>query len=227
MDFKRLRFILFCSMVLGLTSFLAAQTPGMPCIDQVNISVDASCTATISPATMQPGVPSGISVGIATGVFPPAALSGGSVINGVYTGPSITINLSMVPTFVSKGKVGPIKVSVFDGSGNSCWGSATIEDKLPPVISDIPDQTVMCIVLSDAKGNPDTSITGAPSTAGTCSGFASLDYRDITSVLTCSPTNNIVKTIVRTFYVTNKNGVSASSVQNITVLAIDVDSILI
>ncbi|MFZ1791285.1 MAG: T9SS type A sorting domain-containing protein [Saprospiraceae bacterium] len=227
MDFKRLRFILFCSMVLGLTSFLAAQTPGMPCIDQVNISVDASCTATISPATMQPGVPSGISVGIATGVFPPAALSGGSVINGVYTGPSITINLSLVPTFVSKGKVGPIKVSVFDGSGNSCWGSATIEDKLPPVISDIPDQTVMCIVLSDAKGNPDTSITGAPSTAGTCSGFASLDYRDETSILTCSPTNNIVKTIVRTFYVTNKNGVSSSSVQNITVLAIDVDSILI
>lgn len=199
----------------------------MPCIDQVNLSIDPACTATITPAIMQSGTPTGVAVGIKVGVLPAASLSGGSVVNGFYRGAAIVVNLQLVPAFVSKGKVGPIEVSVYDQSNNSCWGKLTIEDKLPPVISDVPDITVTCLVTTDAAGNPDTSVTGVASASGTCSGVASIDYRDQTTNIPCSPTNDIIKTIIRTWYVTNKNGVSASSVQNITVRTLNVDTLTI
>ena len=227
MDLKQLRLILLGLMIIGLSGFVRAQSSGMPCIDQVNLSIDPACTATITPAIMQSGTTTGVAVGIKVGVLPAASLSGGSVVNGFYRGPAIVVNLQLVPAFVSKGKIGPIEVSVFDESNNSCWGKLTIEDKLPPVISDVADITVTCLVPTDAAGNPDTSVTGVASASGTCSGVASIDYRDQTTEIPCSPTNDIIKTIIRTWYVTNKNGVSASSVQNITVRTLNVDTLII
>lgn len=227
MDLKQLRLFLLGLMIIGLAGIVRAQSSGLPCIDQVNLSIEPGCTASISPATMQPGVPSGTQVGIKVGVLPNAALSGGSVVNGYYRGATITVNLKLVPAFVANGKIGPIDVHVFDGTGNSCWGKLLIEDKLPPVISDVDDITVTCLVPTDAVGNPDTSVTGVPTTEGTCSGILSLDYRDQTTNLDCSPQNDIIKVIVRTWYVTNKNGVSASSVQNITVRTLNVDTLTI
>lgn len=227
MDLKHLRLFLSGLMIIGLAGLVRAQSTGMPCIDQVNISIDTACTATITPFTMQPGVPTGTEVGIKVGVLPALSLSGGTVVNGFYRGDTIVVNLKLVPTFVSKGKVGPIEVSVFNASGNSCWGKVTIEDKLPPVISDVPDITVTCIVTTNEVGNPHPSVTGTASSAGTCSGLPTIDYRDVTTVIPCSPSNDIIKTIVRTWYVTNKTGVSSSSVQNIVVRTLNVDTLTI
>ena len=240
---KRIQFVFaFATMMLFSVNALFSQ--GTACHGTVNISIDATCTAQISPATMQPGIATGTSVAIkvsdlgltsASSALGPV-LTGGTLTAGVYTGATISINTANLPAFFATGMRG-FPVSVNDGA-NSCWGMVMLEDKLPPKIQALPDVTVSCLATADAKGNP-TPIavfgaytlaqrmstdgfpilpSGIPQTSIACSQTSTPVYLDEVTNFTCSPSELRAKLIRRIWAVTNVKGMVRRDTQSITVL---------
>ena len=154
---RRLQSLFFFLTLLVFGTGLSAQ--GLACLPSVNISIDSECSALITTTTMQPPSNGGTLVSIKLSDFKlkdDSSLSGGSLQAGVYTGANISFDFSDTDwsAFFNAGMAGPFKVSVLDGSGNSCWGTVMFEDKLPTVL-DIPaDLSIYCLYNNkDAKGN--------------------------------------------------------------------------
>ncbi|HPN71426.1 MAG TPA: hypothetical protein PLZ32_17985, partial [Saprospiraceae bacterium] len=224
---RRLHY-LFCFLaLLVFNTSLSAQ--GLACLPSVNLSIDSECTATIYPNTMQPPSNGGTLVSIKLSDFKltdASSLSGGSLQAGVYTGANISFDFSDTDwsAFFNAGMAGPFKVSVLDGSGNSCWGTVMFEDKLPPVL-DIPaDLSIYCLYNNkDAKGNP---LPGALEAVGIATAEEScsrvtISYFDIVRDRACSPTNDTVSVIQRIWTAVNVKGIATVDTQIISVIAVD------
>ena len=67
-------------------------------------------------------------------------------------------------------------------SGNSCWGTLTVEDKLGPTIEDCDHLTVPCLV--DYRPTVDGGDIPSPDFSD-CSGVMSRDYSDVISTDNC------------------------------------------
>ncbi|MBK8389823.1 MAG: T9SS type A sorting domain-containing protein [Saprospiraceae bacterium] len=224
---RRLHY-LFCFLALLVFSTgLSAQ--GLACLPSVNLSIDSECTATIYPNTMQPPSNGGTLVSIKLSDFKlkdDSSLSGGSLQAGVYTGANISFDFSDTDwsAFFNAGMAGPFKVSVLDGSGNSCWGTVMFEDKLPPVL-DIPaDLSIYCLYNNkDAKGNPAPGAlepVGIATAEESCS-KVTISYFDIVTDRACSPTNDTVSVIQRIWTAVNVKGIATVDTQIITIIAVD------
>ncbi|MBK8632539.1 MAG: hypothetical protein IPN72_02795 [Saprospiraceae bacterium] len=224
---RRLHY-LFCFLALLVFSTgLSAQ--GLACLPSVNLSIDSECTATIYPNTMQPPSNGGTLVSIKLSDFKlkdDSSLSGGSLVNGVYSGAAITVDFTSPAwsAFFNAGMAGPFKVSVLDGSGNSCWGTVMFEDKLPPVL-DIPaDLSIYCLYNNkDAKGNPAPGAlepVGIATAEESCS-KVTISYFDIVTDRACSPTNDTVSVIQRIWTAVNVKGIASVDTQTIIVRAVN------
>jgi subtilisin-like proprotein convertase family protein len=144
-----------CSFdVVVVPSLLATQT--LACQDLVNLSTNAACTATITPAQILKGGPF-------------QCLD--NYIVEVYNGTNlITKSTPTVPASVGSAWVGQqLTVKVFDAinTNNYCWANVLLEDKLPPVIT-CPAAIVIddCSVdIATATVLPTTLINAAPAVA--------------------------------------------------------------
>lgn len=97
-------------------------------------------------------------------------------------------------------------------SGNSCWGTIKVEDKLGPSITGCADLTLTC--LADYLPTTDGGDAPAPG-FDDCSDIASISYSDIVSHGNCS--TNYVALVNRTWTATDENGYTSTCSQFITV----------
>jgi len=103
------------------------------CIDTVNVSVNNLCTATITPSMVLKG-------------FNPSNTCNYGI--ELFDQNSNLINLDFTRADVGPQYVGStLKIRVFEAgvnNPNSCWGYITIEDKLPPDIVCVGNDTLDC-----------------------------------------------------------------------------------
>ena len=168
---KRLTQILFSISLCLFVSQLNAQT--FSCQNSIYVSMDATCSLTITPAMIASGIP------------PAGAVV--TVMNG-------TTVIPQPLTSVNVGKTYTVKLAI--PNGNACWGTAKIEDKAAPVLTCASSpQNINCAIQNlniatspkvvfdniPDNGIADTniaaSIFGNPAVAENC-GLYTLSYSD-------------------------------------------------
>jgi len=98
---------IFIVMLFGFYTQVSAQA--LFCNNVINVSVDASCSAVITPDM---------------------------VLEGTYNYADFTVSIAGGSNIINPSMVGQtLVVTVTNSTGNSCWGYLTIEDKLDPVIT--------------------------------------------------------------------------------------------
>ncbi len=164
------------------------------CNDNVQVSLDnANCSATITVAMISP-------------------TAAGSCPGGVFSVVVMNTNGTILPTspVVTGSEVGKkLNVKVVDNvSGNSCWGSILIEDKLAPNIV-CSNDTVFCNVNINATG-----VIKAPIVTDNCTNNATVTYTDVMNDLPCTNAD-FTGVITRTYTAKDKSGNTATCIKNI------------
>ncbi len=162
----------------------------MACNDLVQISLGANCTETVMPDMI---------------------LEGQAYDNEYYTVLVTTENGTVIPNnILTKNAIGKTYQAIvtLDGCDLSCWGYITIEDKLPPVISNCPSATVRC-GASTAPG-----VIPRPTATDACT-TVTLTSSDKEIISQCSAP--FVKVITRTWTATDAYGNKATCQQTINV----------
>jgi len=119
-DYKKTTPVLWC-LVLCMSFFgltLSAQIPDMSCASQVNVSIGEDCLLNLNPGLFTEGTETWDGVGTVT-------FSSKPPVSGII-GEDNTVDI----------ECGMYTFTV-NASGNSCWGTVKIEDKLPPVPPDV------------------------------------------------------------------------------------------
>ncbi len=173
------------------------------CQDHVNVSLDATCGATLAPANFT-ALGTGTTVVIMNGATSYGAPVASVVVAKTGAG-AYTINAVAAGNII--GNTYTVKVS--DAGGNSCWGTLKFEDKLAPVIACPGDITVNC--------DKDGATTAA---ATDCSSFT-LTSSDVVTEFPCPtpyPATGVytTKEISRTFLAIDAYGNQSTCVQKIT-----------
>ncbi len=162
----------------------------MVCNDLVQVSLDKNCVETVKPDMI---------------------LQDQAYANSNYTVVVSTANGSIVPnailTKVNIGKTYIVAVTL-NGCNLSCVGSISVEDKLPPVISNCPSATVKC-GASTAPG-----VIARPTAVDAC-GTVSLTSTDKEVVSQCL--GPYVKVITRTWTAIDQIGNKSTCVQTINI----------
>ena len=173
-------------------------TLALACVDEVEISLDQNCTATIRPEMLLTGGPYKCYEEYVVRV---QLWAGGAFIDRNPNLPGIQIDSRDI------GK--ELKITVVDtATGNSCWSKATVEDKLAPVITCVPFVSVSCSV------DPIPSNTGIPTVVENCGG-AGLSFNDNSTQGNCNL--GFQESIIRTWTATDASGNRSTCVQTITV----------
>nr|MDQ3017034.1 HYR domain-containing protein [Bacteroidota bacterium] len=100
-------------------------TTTLACNDNVQVSVDSTCTAFIGTDMILEGGPYGCYDDYIVAVQGFGSGNGGVLINSTAVGQTLTVTVTDPTT------------------GNSCWGTISVEDKIPPTI-ECRDVTIMC-----------------------------------------------------------------------------------
>ncbi|MBK7810888.1 MAG: HYR domain-containing protein [Saprospiraceae bacterium] len=142
----------------------ANPTRALACNDDVQISLDDSCWATITPDMVLEGGPYRCYDNYTVAIKDWANLNG----------PNIDRRPNIAGIQIGRQDIGRVlRVTITDPStGNNCWGKLTVEDKLPPIMTCPPNDTIPCTT------DPSPANTGIPSVYENCGG-ASLSYRDV------------------------------------------------
>jgi len=138
----------FLSALLLLCAFdtASAQCP-LGCNNSVQISLDTDCSVEVTPDMVLEGQgTSGCDYTVSVLGSNGQPIPGSPVVGAAYIGETLTVKVSL--------------------GANSCWGTITIEDKLPPIIDCPDDMTVSCYQSSDF---PD------PIATDNCDGVISVD----------------------------------------------------
>ena len=194
--------ILLTFFLLCLAQSIIAQCT-LACHNQINLSISEDCNAEVTYEMMlqSPNNPNTCSPTGSAFFFEVVVMD--------------TDGVSVLPTspFVTDSEVGltlSVKVRHLP-SGNQCWGTVLVEDKLAPVLTCPGDLTVQCTQATDS------GITGVP-TVQECSDFT-LNISDQNIDLGCGdPTRQII----RTFLATDEFGYASSCTQTISVADPDI-----
>lgn len=166
----------------------------------MQVSLDASCQATITPEMMLndddtscPGGEFYVEVSDANGVIPTSP-----VVTGEYIGQTLSVTV------------------IDEDSNNSCWGEIFIEDKMAPVIE--------CNTISMACS--DLAVYPGPEVTENCDPNPTIVLLNETeTVLNCDP--DYIKQIDRTYQAIDASGnVSNTCVQTIFLERLDFESIV-
>ncbi len=188
-----------CSFDVIVIEFIPTEN-SLACNDQVQISLDQTCTAEITADMI---------------------LEGNNYrCYDNYCIQVRDINGNLIPgNIVTQDHIGTnVTVSVTDclGTGNSCWGIVSVEDKLIPEISCPEDITVDC------NQSTDVIITGTPQLLS-CEISVTMDYED--EVIDHGECGVPRVEINRTWIVTDESGNAATCLQHITVAPFELDSV--
>ncbi len=160
----------FLSAALMLLAFgtASAQCP-LGCNNSVQISLNTTCMVEVTPDMVLEG-------------------QGGSTCD--YTVQVLGSNNQPIPNspFVGADYIGQTLTVKISLGANSCWGSISIEDKLPPVIDCPADMTISCYESSNFAN---------PVATDNCDGTIAVDIvSDETVDLDCTNTFSAVRTII-------------------------------
>ncbi len=177
----------------SIAQFAQAQC-SLGCNDNVQVSLDnATCKATITVA-----------------MIAPTAFN--SCPNGIFSVVVMNTNGTTLPTspIVTGSEVGKkLNVKVIDNqTGNSCWGSILIEDKIAPIIVCTND-TLFCTANINAPG-----LVKAPTVTDNCTANAVLTYTDVMNDLPCTSTD-FTAVITRTYTAKDASNNVATCIKNI------------
>ena len=167
-----------------------AQCTALTCVNQVDISLDQNGQAVIAPSdilsttTSCPG-PKTVTVRTQAGILVPNA-----TVDCSFVGQNLEVTVTDVAT------------------GNSCWGLALIEDKLPPLLV-CNDLTVSC------SQDTDPAVLGFPAATDNCGGPVDFSFFDAVADDQCDG-DGIARVITRTIFAAGQGGTS-SCTQTITV----------
>ena len=140
--------LVLCMSLFFMTNSVSAQDD-ISCDDQVNVSVSANCDFLVAP-----------------GLFTEGANDGAVAYFSDGSSAAIGTTHSL--------ECGTYTVTVEDASGNSCWGTVVVEDKLPPAsVNPCPaDQPCRIDCISVAAGKwPATDLSMYTNSLTDCSGI--------------------------------------------------------
>jgi len=194
---------------IGLSTNALAQCP-LVCNSGVNVSL--------------PGPDQGCAVTLTTDML---LEDPGSCPNGVFAITVMNLQGQPIPTGNTIGAeyIGQtLMYSVLDtNSGNSCWGTMDVEDKLAPSISDCGPISISCVMNTD----PTTEGGDAPApTIEDCSdGNMSISWFDDFQDIACDDPNmpGISGIITRTWIAADAQGNQSTCEQIITVMRASLD----
>jgi hypothetical protein len=176
----------------------ANPTRALACNDEIQISLDQNCSATITADMVLEGGP--------------YACYDNYIVEARYWtgGGLIDRNPNLAGVQINGTDIGKeLKLTVRDPvTGNSCWGHATVEDKIAPILTCPLDRTFSCAI------DPIPANTGVPSVVENCGG-ASLSYRDNSTQGNCAL--GYSRRILRTWTAVDGSGNRATCVQTITI----------
>ena len=189
---------IMCLLLLAGWSNQTLAQCALVCNDNVNVSLpgpNANCQLTITVDMVLedlPSCPNPLQVTIMT-------------MQGVPLPTTPTVNASHI------GQMFIYSVKELT-SGNSCWGTLKVEDKLGPQITGCSDVFLPC--LADYRPTTDGGDAPAPAFAD-CSAIASISYQDIIDHGTCA--SNYVALAYRTWTATDVKGNTSTCSQYINV----------
>lgn len=176
-------------------SFANVVSPAVACNNNIQVSLDANCSAVLTPDVILEGdfmCYDGFTVELLEG-----ANIGQATLDASYLGQTV-------------------QVKVTSPLGNSCWGTVTVESKLPPVLT-CKDTTIICNQSTDP-----VVIGGQPTATNACNNEVTFTYADNVSNFTCKVGTgtdpDTISQITRTWRGTDANGNSSTCVQTIHIL---------
>ena len=183
-----------CAVILMTLWTNSAQACTMVCNDQVNVSLPAECESEIlydmileDPNNPLVCLPNGPTAYVVTVMDPYGqVLPTSPVVNSDYIGQILSV-----------------KVKHW-ASGNSCWGSILIEDKLPPQLHCPPDITIQCTDPTDTLYTGNVLVDD-------CSSY-SVNTTDYLENFGC---NNPTAILTRTFFAVDEHGNNTNCAQTI------------
>jgi len=176
----------------------ANPTRALACNDDIQISLDDSCRATIYPDMVLEGGPYSCYDDYIVEV---RDWKGGPLIDRDPNRRGVQINGNDIGR--------ELKITIIDPvTGNSCWGHGRVEDKIAPYMTCPPDVSLSC------GSSTAPSVAGQPSVYENCGG-ASIGYRDSEVQGGCP--QGYARRITRTWTATDASGNKSVCVQTITV----------
>jgi hypothetical protein len=185
--------MLFTTVKVGAQAYCT-----MSCHNLVNVSLPATCEGEITYAMIlsnpnnqsvcSPNGPQAFDVTVMNQSNVPIPTS--PVVTAAYIGQTLSVKVKHLAT------------------GNSCWGSINVEDKLAPQLTCPPDVTVACTAPTD------TSATGI-ATATDCSSFNLSFYNQVQNNACATPFSAVV---TRTWIATDAGGYISTCNQKINLL---------
>jgi len=173
-------------------------TNALACEDRIQLSLDQNCRVTVTPDMLLTGGPYKCFEEYVVRI---QLWTGGAFIDRDPLTPGVQLDSRDI------GK--EFKVTVIDtATGNSCYGHATVEDKIAPVI------TCAASVMINCSVDPSPSNTGTPVVVENCGSYG-LSYRDDLTQGGCAA--GFQERIVRTWTAVDNYGNRSSCVQTITV----------
>lgn len=193
------RFALPVIMAMFCWNIAQAQYCAMSCNSGINVSLNQNGQATVTyamvltdpnnPATCSPNGPQAYVVFVM-----------GADGNPIATSPMVTC--------ANIGQTLSVKVKHW-ATGNTCWGSILVEDKLAPTITSCANVTINC----NESAAPGGGYVNFPSATDNCTAVE-LTYSDVFTDLTCSYVG-FSAYITRTWIATATDGKTASCTQKI------------
>jgi len=174
----------------------------MACNDGVQVSLDDNCEAFIAPDLVLEDPLYDDSEYTVVVMMPDGTVIPGNIVTSAHIGMTLEVNI------------------ILTDCGNSCWGNINIEDKLPPVITNCADITVDC----DDNINPGQGVVPFATAVDACGGLVTREYVDNETILPCAAA--FVKTVVRSWTFTDRQGNEAVCEQTISVTRADITSIM-
>ncbi len=157
-------------------------TTTLACNDNIQVSLGQTCTAPVTAAMLLKGGPYAC-----FDFYKVEILNGVSVISASSAGVSPQTAVATV-TGANIGQTLIGRVYDIGNPNNSCWGTISVEDKLPPVLTCAPSLTVDCdAVVAPATITPVFVTTKAPDVA-----FASPPTSPTFTLAVASPTPTAV-----------------------------------
>ncbi|MFT4536043.1 MAG: hypothetical protein ACI9P5_003417, partial [Saprospiraceae bacterium] len=185
--------LIACLMVANIATAQVDCNTTMACNDGLQVSLDDNCVVLITPDMI---------------------LEDPQYDDDQYTVVLMTASGEELPTaqvdytYVNQ----TLSVNVMlNGCAASCWGNITIEDKLPPVLTNCEDLIVAC----DDDLTPGGGTVPAITATDACGPVTDIDFFDIEETNACA--DDFVKTVTRTWTATDKQGNVATCTQMIQV----------
>ncbi len=195
-----------CTFSVSVLEFLPSSN-SLTCNNEINLSLDASCMAVITPDM--------ILEGDSYRCYENYCIE----IKDIYGIPHANLF-----TIADEGK--RFEVSVVDCNGslaNSCWGYVNIEQKLLPLFSCPADLTLACNIDVEAKNLQGKLLTGE-GLLESCEVGAEISYQD--EWINYGQCNDPRALVERTWTIVDTDGNKVECVQNITIRPLNLDDVV-